>query len=516
MSTLSIEEKVGQMLGVGFQGLAAPDYLLDWLAAGRVGVIILFARNVESPEQLARLTQSIHQTAKYPVLIGIDQEGGMVARLREGFTESPGAMALASARDGELLTEKVAHMLAVEMQAMGINWNFAPAVDITYNAANPTVSTRSFGSDAEHVGQMAASAVKGFQRGGVAACAKHFPGLGDTSVDTHLALARLNVSVEHLLHFDLIPFRAAMDAGLASVMTTHTIFSALDTQHPATLSPVIVKRLLREELGFRGVVASDCMEMKAISDNYGSGESAVLAALAGIDLILFSHTRSRQEAAYEALLNAVQTGRVPMEVIDAANERIADLKRAYPAQTPDVKRIRDNAHLEVAQEAARAGTVMLANEGILPLPQERVGLVEFASYMETEVMEKGEQTSFAKRVIERFPQIKLVTLQPDANTREVVEGALELARTVDVLVIATRSAHLNPEQLEAAHALLAAASRSVLVCLRNPYDAGVLAEAKTIICTSSDSPPSLQAAVAALAGEFVPNGKLPVEVMTHA
>ncbi|MBZ0284822.1 MAG: beta-N-acetylhexosaminidase [Anaerolineae bacterium] len=516
MSTLSIEEKVGQMLGVGFQGLAAPDYLLDWLAAGRVGVIILFARNVESPEQLARLTQSIHQAAKYPVLIGIDQEGGMVARLREGFTESPGAMALASARNAEALTERVDHMLAVEMQAMGINWNFAPAVDITYNTANPTVSTRSFGSDAEHVGQMAASAVKGFQRGGVAACAKHFPGLGDTSVDTHLELARLNVSVEHILHFDLIPFRAAMDAGLASVMTTHTIFSALDTQHPATLSPVIVKRLLREELGFRGVVASDCMEMKAISDHYGAGESAVLAALAGIDLILFSHTRSRQEAAYEALLNAVQTGRVPMEVIDAANERIADLKRAYPAQTPDVKRIRDNAHLEVAQEAARAGTVMLANEGILPLPQERVGLVEFASYMETEVMEKGEQTSFAKRVIERFPQIKLITLQPDANTREVVEEALELARTVDVLVIATRSAHLNLEQLEAARGLLVAASRSVLVCLRNPYDAGVLAEAKTIICTSSDSPPSLQAAVDVLAGEFVPNGKLPVTVMTHA
>ncbi|MFN8449093.1 MAG: beta-N-acetylhexosaminidase [Anaerolineae bacterium] len=296
----SMADKIGQMLCVGFAGLTAPDYLLDWLRAGRVSGVILFARNVESPEQLARLTESLHAAAKFPLLVSIDQEGGTVARLRDGFTESPGALALASAAEDRLArAERVTRMLGEEMRALGINWVYAPAVDLLHHFENPALGTRSFGTDADAVSDLAVASVRGFQSAGVAACVKHFPGLGNTAVDTHVALPILSVSEQALLESDLLPYRAAVAAGVASIMTTHTIFSALDAVYPATLSPHIIRRLVRGTLGFQGVVTSDCMEMKAIAAHHSPAESALLAAQAGVDLILFSHTPSMQAAAYD-------------------------------------------------------------------------------------------------------------------------------------------------------------------------------------------------------------------------
>ena len=169
---MTLEEKIGQMFAVGFEGLTAPQHILDWLAEGRVGGIILFARNVDTPAQVAALTASLHLAAKTPILIGIDQEGGTVARMRTGFSESPGVMALSSAiDDAEARVERVSRVLGTELRALGINWDYAPVVDISYNADNPSVGTRSFGSDKERVSRLAAAAVRGFQSGGVAACA---------------------------------------------------------------------------------------------------------------------------------------------------------------------------------------------------------------------------------------------------------------------------------------------------------------------------------------------------------
>lgn len=509
--TLPLEDKIGQMLLVGFYGLDAPDYILDWLREGRIGGVILFSRNVQSPQQVARLTQQIHEAAKYPALVAIDQEGGIVARLREGFTESPGAMAL-SAAGNEKLAERMAQVLGTEMKALGINWTYAPAVDISYNADNPTVGVRSFGNDKEQVANMTAATVRGFQAGGVAATAKHFPGLGNTAVDTHQALAILDTSVEQLVINDLIPYRAAMHAGLASVMTTHTKFTALDSEHPATLSPIIVKRLLRGELGFEGVVCTDCMEMKAISNHYGAGESAVLAALAGIDLILFSHTRTMQEAAYDALLEAAQSGRIPLEIIDCANERIAKLKEQYAVAQIDIGQIRSAEHLETADKAAHAGTVLLkADDTVFPLNPDNhtIALIEFASYLDSEVVESGGQTGIAKMLAEALPQVETVSLKVFDTDEMMLQRAQKLAAESDVLVLATRNAHLWQDELDMVQDFISRTNHVILLCLRNPYDALVV-DAGTVICTLGDATPSLQAAVDALVGEFTPSGKLPV------
>lgn len=515
----SLQEKIGQMLMVGFHGLQAPSHILDWLKEGQIGGVILFARNVDNPQQVAELCKSIHEAAKFPALIAIDQEGGMVARLREpsGFTESPGAMALASAQDGEIQTEKVSAVLGAEMRSLGINWNYAPSVDISYNAANPTVGTRSFGKEKDFVAQMAAAAVRGFQKGGVAACAKHFPGLGNTTVDTHLELPILDTNLDKLLKNDLHPYRVAIEANLASIMTTHTIFSTLDENYPATLSPHIIQHLIREELAYEGIVVSDCMEMRAISDHYGAGESAVLGLIGGLDIVLMSHTRAMQEEAYDAMLEAAQSGRIPLEQIDKANARIENLKEQYKIESSkiNIDSVASDEHRQTSLAAARAGlTVVQKNNDLFPLPEvgkARIALIEFASHMDSEVMERNQHTAFATLLQQARPDIEIISLNPSSPSLESIDSAQKLASTVDILLLASRNAHMMASQKSVAEDLLHRANSSILIALRNPYDASAL-KADAILCSSGDSNPSLWATVEALQGDFLPSGQLPVEM----
>ncbi|MBL8161956.1 MAG: beta-N-acetylhexosaminidase, partial [Anaerolineae bacterium] len=411
----SLETRVGQMLFVGFQGLEAPDYILDWLRAGRVGGIVLFARNVASPAQLAALTDSLQAAAPYGAIISIDQEGGTVSRLREGFSESPGAMALSCARDAEHFTEQTSRVLGAELRALGIHWNYAPCVDITYYADNPSVGTRSFGSDPARVSALGAAAVRGFQSAGVAACPKHFPGTGHTTIDTHNELPALDTPLQQLLDIDMLPYRAAVTAGTASIMVTHVLYRAIDGEYPCTLSPVVVRLLLRGELNFDGIVTTDCLEMGAITKHYGPGETAVLAALAGIDALLFSHTRASQEAAYDALLAAARSGRLAQSSIDDSNRRLAAFKAAYVQPRADLSSIRAPEHLAVMDEAARACTTLLRSGDALPLTG-RVGVVEFASALESGIGEVSGLTGFTRQMQARLPQAEVVMLPTEHVT----------------------------------------------------------------------------------------------------
>ena len=363
----ALAEKVGQMMMVGFDGTRPPAHILEWLAAGRIGGIYLFARNIESPLQVKQLIDQCRAAAKRPILVGIDQEGGIVARLRAGFSESPGAMALGAAGDCRL-AEDVAYMLGREMAALGINWNFAPVADIAHRPDNKSVSTRSVGRDKDSVSKIVTAQICGFQRAGIAATVKHFPGLGNTLVDTHDALARVSGSIDYLYQEDLVPFRRAIAADVACVMLTHVMYEALDSKYPATLSPRIVNGLLREELGYGGAVCTDCMEMNAITNGFGAGESAVLAVEAGIDLLMFSHTRKNQDSAYSAVLDAVETGRIPPERIDASVARIEQLKRTYAlAQAPPLELVDCDEHRALASNAARAGTVLVKRGAVFPI-----------------------------------------------------------------------------------------------------------------------------------------------------
>ncbi len=509
----SLAGRVGQLLMVGFEGSRPPGHILDWLAAGRIGGVYLFARNIESPAQVKQLVDDCRAAAKYPILVGIDQEGGLVARLRDGFSESPGAMALGAARDSQL-AEDVAYMLGRELAALGINWNFAPVADIAHQRDNPSVSTRSVGSRPQLVSDIVTAQIRGFQRAGVAATVKHFPGLGNTIIDTHAALARVSGSLDYLYQSDLLPFRAALRADVACVMLTHVMYEALDSQFPATLSPRIVTDLLRGELGYTGAVCTDCMEMKAVTNGFGAGESAVLTVLAGVDLPLFSHTIERQEAAYAALLAAAQSGRISSARLDESLARIAALKRKYALdQRPPLEVVASAEHEALAQKAARAGMTLLKQGAAIPVRDGAGCLsIEFSAQRVSVAVEGRQPGYFSRYLAQRLPNIDSYSLDPAASRPEQRDSLVRAIDAADTLILLTRNAHLQAAQLALAQDFIDAARQVILICARNPYDAAALTDADTALCCNGESQPALTAAVDAICGDYQPNGQLTVDL----
>jgi beta-N-acetylhexosaminidase len=498
---MDLTQLVGQCFMVGFQGTSAPQYLLEWLHEGRVGGIILFARNVENPRQLAALTRSLHAAAAFPLLISIDQEGGTVARLRGGFTESPSAMALARTGSEDNARQAYA-ILGAEMRALGINWDYAPVLDMAYNRENPTVGTRSFGADPQVIGAYGAQAVRGLQSAGVAACAKHFPGLGNTAVDTHVALPTLSTRLEHVMSVDLLPYRAVMAEDVASIMTTHTIFADLDRDFPATLSPVVVPRLLREYLGYEGVVTTDCMEMKAIASHHSPGESAVMALLAGVDIVLFSHTREMQQAAMTAVEDALRSGRVPLQRVQQACARRQQLIERYGITPAGISHASVNLpeHRATMRDIAGQAITLLAGAAPEMTFDEGVAFVEFASLLESDVMESGGQTGIKTLLDEMHMHPSYAALKPSGAVTGL-EDAISAAKRAKITIIATRNAHLIPEQAARARQIAEHAHIVVHVCLRNPYDAG-LVEASTVLASYGDAQPQIEAVLQALRGDI--------------
>lgn len=510
----TLEEKVGQLMMVGFEGTTLPEHIKHWLATGRIGGVYLFARNIESPAQVKQLVEDCHAAAKYPILVGIDQEGGIVARLREGFTESPGAMALAASGDTQL-AEDMAYIMGKELLAMGINWNFAPVADITHNIDNASVSTRSIGTDKEQVSAFVQAQVRGFQRAGVAATVKHFPGLGKTSIDTHHQLARISGSVDYLYEQDLVPFRGAINSDVACVMTTHVLFEELDSIYPTTLSPIVISKLLRTDIGYDGAVCTDCMEMKAITDEYGTAESAILTVLADVDLVLFSHTRSRQEEAYEAVLDAVKSGSITEARLDKSIERIQHLKQQYAYNNPPaLDIIASDTHQHVAQQAANAGTVLVKSSENFPLSTDASNIVciEFATHLVSDAVEAGSLTGFSYAISTHNPSVTCYIVHPHTIDDATIANHVAHTKTADTVIIATRNAHMHAKQAELTEQIIATHNNVILACLRNPYDAGILDDANTIICTNGDSTPSLQAAADAIFGVYTPSGTLTVNL----
>jgi len=345
---------------IGFDGQAASAEVRRMIRDYRAASVILFARNVDAPEQLAELVRELQAIARdaghdLPLLVAVDQEGGRVARLRAPWTEWPPLRALGRL-DSEDHARRMGEALAAELKACGIGCDFAPVVDVDTNPRNPVIGDRSFGDDPERVGRLGAAMIRGLQGGGVVACAKHFPGHGDTDVDSHLALPAVDHSRARLEDVELRPFRAAIAAGVASIMTAHVLVRELDDRRPATLSPVVVDGLLRRELGFDGVIVSDDLEMKAVAERWRPAEAALLAAQAGCDLLPVCQGHDAQVEAIEALVRAVETEAISWKAMDAACGRLRLLKERFllPYHDP---------HPRLARQAAGAGErVALAEE----------------------------------------------------------------------------------------------------------------------------------------------------------
>ncbi len=330
---LSIDQLCGQLIVGGFASTELSPRFARELAAGRRAGAILFRRNIKSVDQVARLNRSLVAAAPaaLPPLVGVDQEGGRVARLGPPFVKLPPMRQLG--RIGDVaLTERVAEQLGRELAVLGFNLDFAPVMDVDSNPQNPVIGDRSFGRDPEVVAAHGAAMVRGLQGHGVLACAKHFPGHGDTALDSHLALPTVAHERSRLDEVELPPFRAAAKAGVAAMMSAHVVFDGLDPAVPATFAPKICTELLRSTLGFEGALFSDDMEMGAVAAERSIEDSAVMAVRAGCDVLLICSDQALQARAHAALVERATGEPAFAERCREAAARSLSLRQGCPAR----------------------------------------------------------------------------------------------------------------------------------------------------------------------------------------
>ncbi|QTH46071.1 beta-N-acetylhexosaminidase [Cohnella sp. LGH] len=331
LESMTLEQKVGQLIIAGIDGTKFDEKMQQLITNQQVGGVILYKDNFSDLEGSVRLVNELKQgnaDNPLPLFMSVDQEGGTVSRLPKDFAALPNAMKVGKTGKPEL-AEEMGGLLSKELRIMGFNMDFAPVLDVNSNPKNPVIGSRSFGTDAKLVADMGVAAMRGLQAGGTIAVVKHFPGHGDTSVDSHLELPTVPKTVEQLEKLEWIPFRAAIDQGADAVMIAHILFPSIDPDSPSSLSKAVITDLLRDRLGYGGVVITDDMTMGAIARNYGIEEAALQSFLAGSDLILVAHGYDTASQVYDKLLEAAQSGVISEARLDASLRRIISLKQQY-------------------------------------------------------------------------------------------------------------------------------------------------------------------------------------------
>ncbi|MEJ7601719.1 MAG: beta-N-acetylhexosaminidase [Kofleriaceae bacterium] len=331
-----MRDDLGQLLWIGFHGTRAPAAVRDRIAAGAVGATILFKRNLVIDDQgcdldaLVALDHELHGAAPdgTPALIAIDQEGGTVQRVRAPATVWPPMFAHDTVADDEATAAAVGLAMGRELRALGLDIDFAPVLDIHTNAANPVIGQRAFGTTPDTVSRRALAYARGLDEAGILACGKHFPGHGDTTTDSHLELPRIDHAWERLESVELAPFARAAEARLPMLMTAHVVFAVLDEARPATLSEAVITGLLRQRLGYEGVIVSDDLDMKALA-GLGTDQTAVAAIRAGCDVLLLCEDEANQATAEEALIRAAETDSTLRARISESAARVRAMKRAH-------------------------------------------------------------------------------------------------------------------------------------------------------------------------------------------
>ncbi|GAA3492195.1 glycoside hydrolase family 3 protein [Streptomyces cremeus] len=452
------------VLQPGFTGTSAPDWLLRSVGEG-LSSVGLFGRNIASPEQLAALTAQL-RAEREDVLVAIDEEGGDVTRLEvRGGSSFPGNLALGAVDDVDL-TRDVARELGRRLAECGVNLNWAPSADVNSDPGNPVIGVRSFGADPALVARHTAAYVEGLQAAGVAACTKHFPGHGDTNVDSHHDMPRIDVDLATLHARELVPFRAAIAAGSKSVMSAHILLPALDPTRPATLSPQILTGLLREELGYQGLIITDGMEMRAISATYGIERGSVLAIVAGADAICVGGGLADEETVLrlrDALVAAVRSGELPEERLADAAARVRSLaswtSAAREASGPgaEVQEGTAPGNETIGLVAARRAVTVTRAPGATPV----MSAPYVAAFTPVANIAVGDETPWgvAADLARLLPGTATGTFTAETGTAEAVVTAAGGRRIVAVV----RDEHRHPWMAVALDALLAARPDTVVV-----------------------------------------------------
>jgi beta-N-acetylhexosaminidase len=490
--------------------------------------------SVGSPTEVAVKLNELQDRAKVPLLVAADLERGAGFRFRGavylpgpialgGATEFPSQMALGASGDAELARE-MGRVTGVEARALGVHVPFAPVLDVNNNPDNPIINIRSFGEDPKEVARLGMAFSQGLQAAGGIATGKHFPGHGDTETDSHLALPIINVPRERLDSVELAPFQAAIDGGIGGIMTAHLYIPALTGEErvPTTLSPEVLTGLLREEMGFQGLIFTDAMDMYAIDRGYRRQEAAVRALEAGADVILMP---PNPEAALEGLVSAVLEGRLPEERLDSSVLRILkakeamglDRERAVPVEEV-AQRVGIPEHEEVAQEVADRSVTLLKNErNLLPLLGTRSARVLSLTYRGTTDLMAGR--TFNARLRSRYPRLSVADMNRNSQP-EVYDGLLERARRSNLVVVSlfvtivsySGTVAIPEETVEFIQALAEEEIPHVVISFGNPYLFSEFPDAQAYLLAWSGAEVSQRAAAKALFGEIEIQGRTPTRI----
>lgn len=522
---MTLHKKAGRLMIAGFKGLTMSEEIKDLIHTYHIGGVILFGRNIGTPAEILALTRSLQAEAKaagytVPLLISIDQENGVVRRLGEGTTIIPGAMLLGATQD-PANARKAGELTGKELKALGINWNLAPVVDINNNPKNPVIGVRSFGENPQQVSNFAEQSMRGMQDARVVTTLKHFPGHGDTSVDSHLDLPVISHNLERLHEVELVPFKQCIAAGADAIMSAHVYFPELEQEAnlPATLSRSVITGLLREELGFDGVVTTDCMEMDAIAKGIGTVNGSVKAVQAGVDLVMVSHMHDLQEQAILKIADAIERGDIDEAQVDRSIERINRMIANYHAwveiegnsNVPAF--VGSTAHQQEMKEIYKQGITLAGGKGGAPIaPDDKVLLVyphnEYATMVEDKRYSTLEMAEQLKKV---HGHIEVIEIDP-AHYAQQQQQIIAQAKNFDRLVILTLNAAVQESQRNFVSELIATGVPADVIAIRTPYDAAAFTDAARVYCTYEFTKSAFETMAEVLVGKTEISGKLPVRI----
>lgn len=491
-----------------FKGKKAPTYVLEGLANGSIRAICLFAFNVESPQQVREMCLEMRQAARDnklpPPIIGIDQEGGQLIAISNGATELPGNMALGATRSPEL-ARQAGYVLGRELLAMGVNLNFAPSLDVNNNAQNPVIGIRAFSDEARLVGELGAALIQGMQGQGVIATAKHFPGHGDTSGDSHHAAPVVHHSLERIYAMELLPFKMAIEAGVKAIMSSHIVYTALDADSPATLSEKVMHDILRGELGFQGLMLTDAMDMHGVA-HLGHDYSLRQALWAGNDLLCLGHVPDHegwsQKLSHWEFVQAIQ--------------RIEAAQKDLTWQMPDFTVVGCAEHQVIAQEIAdKSITVVRDTQQVLPLklkPEQKITVITVRpadlTPADTSSMVKIRLAEFVQK---RHANTVHLEISHQA-TEDEIRNLLDASADADTVIVGTINAEIYQGQAALVNALQARGQAPIVIALRTPYDLMAFPTLETYLCTYGIRPVSMEAVTRVLFGEIQAQGILPCQI----
>src|SRR6266566_8465274 len=513
VGSMSLERKVGQLMSVAFHGTKITSSLEAMIRDRGIGGVILFSENFGDAAGLAKLVADLDRIARdaksLPLFIEIDQEGGTIIRINKGVTVLPGQMALAATADPERSVRTAATISAAELRALGVNWNFAPVADVNDEPTNPIISNRSFSSDPARVSSLVNAAVLAYGAAGFFCCAKHFPGHGSTTTDSHTGLPKIEADRATLDRIELPPFRAAIAAGVPAIMSAHIVVPALDAtpELPVTLSKAVMTDLLRNTLGFDGLVVTDDLEMGALK-SIGEAGAGLRALQAGADYLLFRFDESAQLEGHRLITDAVRTGSLSAATLDQSVRRVVDAKRRFgildgrrDQSAPDLV-----ANAKTALELARGATTLLRNRGVLPLR----GRILAVSPTNADISFFEGQATLGNVMSSKRADAISQSLPLHPSPAEI-DRVVAASRAADMVVVGTTNLFAYPEQVDLVKAL-AKEKPVAVVALRGPYDILGVPEIPAYLCAYDSREPSLTAAVEILLGERKPSGSLPAVV----